>query len=133
PADKIRAPFRVGNSPLGLSSFPSWSALGWGGEPPAAEPLRAGLAETDITPKTGDKPVYIAGFGQNRKATGVHDPLKARAVVLRHGDRKVAVVALDLIGFFNANVAHVRDRLDGFDYVLVCSTHQHEGPDTLGL
>ena len=104
-----------------------------GGASPAAEPLHAGFAETDITPKLGDKPVYMAGFGQNRKATGVHDPLKARAVVLRHGGQKLAVVALDLIGFFNADVAHVRERLDGFDYVLVCSTHEHEGPDTLGL
>ena len=103
------------------------------GESPAAEPLRAGFGETDITPKLGDRPVYMAGFGQNRKATGVHDPLKARAVVLRHGDRKLAVVALDVIGFFNANVSHVREQLDGFDYVLVCSTHEHEGPDTLGL
>jgi hypothetical protein len=99
----------------------------------AAEPLRAGFAETDITPKLGATPVYMAGFGQNRRADGVHDPLKARAVVLRQGDRKIAVVALDLVGFFNANVAHVRERLGGFDYVLVCSTHQHEGPDTLGL
>jgi hypothetical protein len=75
----------------------------------------------------------MAGFGQNRKATAVHDPLKARAVVLRHGDRKVAIVALDLVGFFRPNVVRVRDRLPGFTYVLVCSTHQHEGPDTLGL
>jgi DNA-binding beta-propeller fold protein YncE len=95
--------------------------------------LRAGFGETDITPKLGDRPVYLAGFGQNRKATGVHDPLGARAVVLRHGDRKLALVALDLVGFFRPNVVHVRERLPGFAYVLVCSTHQHEGPDTLGL
>jgi hypothetical protein len=123
----------VRDRPVWLVVLPCLCSLCLGGEAPTAEPLRAGFAETDITPKTGDKPVYIAGFGQNRKATGVHDPLKARAVVLRHSDRKVAVVALDLIGFFNANVAHVREQLDGFDYVLVCSTHQHEGPDTLGL
>ena len=35
-----------------------------------------------------------AGFGQNRKATGVHDPLMARAVVLMSGGRKIAVDAV---------------------------------------
>ena len=34
----------------------------------------------------------MAGFGQNRKATGIHDPLKARAVVLQHADRKLAII-----------------------------------------
>ena len=33
--------------------------------------LRAGFAETDITPTVGANPVYMAGFGQNRKATRV--------------------------------------------------------------
>jgi hypothetical protein len=98
-----------------------------------AQTLQVGFGETDITPEVGGKPVYMAGFGQNRKATGVHDPLRARAVVLQHGDRKVALVALDLVGFFLPNVVPVRERLPGFTYVLVCSTHQHEGPDTLGL
>jgi hypothetical protein len=95
--------------------------------------LEVGFGETDITPKLGGKPVYIAGYGQNRKATGVLDPLKARAFVLRSGGHKVAIVCLDLVGFFHANVEHVRGRLKGFDYVLVSSTHVHEGPDTLGL
>ena len=31
------------------------------------------------------------------------------------------------------NVERVREQLPGFDYVLVSSTHNHEGPDTLGL
>src|SRR5262249_1569412 len=47
----------------------------------SSAPLRAGFAEADIAPAVGgDHTVYMAGFGQNRKATGVHDPLKARAV-----------------------------------------------------
>ena len=45
----------------------------------------AGFAEADITPRLGEKPVYLAGFGQNRKAKEIHDPLKARAVVLKDG------------------------------------------------
>jgi hypothetical protein len=104
--------------------------------PAVAQPpdtVEAGFAETNITPALGAKPVYLAGFGQNRKATGVHDPLMARALVLRHGGRKVALVSIDVVGFFQPNVVRVRQRLPGFTYVLVSSTHNHEGPDTLGL
>jgi hypothetical protein len=103
------------------------------GQSSRAGELEAGFAEADITPKLGDKPVYMAGFGQNRKATGVHDPLRARAVVLTHGPQKIALVSIDVVGFFHPNVLHVRDQLPGFTYVLVGGTHNHEGPDTLGL
>src|SRR5260370_13758861 len=75
----------------------------------------------------------MAGFGPNRKATAVHDPLLARAVVLQHEQKKIALVSLDVVGFFHPNVLHVREQLAGFTYVLVGSTHNHEGPDTLGL
>src|SRR5579884_2027892 len=101
---------------------------------PAEPQLEAGFAEADITPPVGDGvPVYMAGFGNNRKATGVHDPLKARVVVLAHGQRKIALVSVDLVGFFLPDVDKVRERLTDFHYVLVSSTHNHEGPDTLGL
>ncbi len=96
--------------------------------------LEAGFAETDITPAVGgERPIYLAGFGHNRLATKVHDPLFARAVVLRHDGRKVALVSVDLVGFFHPHVVRVRESLPGFAYVLVSSTHNHEGPDTLGL
>ncbi|MCI0417799.1 MAG: neutral/alkaline non-lysosomal ceramidase N-terminal domain-containing protein [Acidobacteria bacterium] len=95
--------------------------------------LRAGFAEADITPKLGDQPVYLAGFGHNRKATAVRDPLKARAAVLQQGDKKIALVSVDLVGLFHANVLNLRKELKDFHYVLVSSTHNHEGPDTLGL
>jgi len=100
-----------------------------------AEPeLQVGFGERDITPKVdGKTAVYMAGFGQNRKAAGVHDPLMARVVVLQHGKTKIAIASVDLVGFFLPNVENVRKQLDGFTYVLVSSTHNHEGPDTLGL
>ncbi|MGH7172424.1 MAG: neutral/alkaline non-lysosomal ceramidase N-terminal domain-containing protein [Gemmataceae bacterium] len=100
---------------------------------PESDELQAGFAETDITPRVKAKTVYMAGFGHNRKAAGVRDPLKARAVVFKHGKDKIAVVAVDLIGFFHPRIQSVRKRLPGFRYVLVSSTHNHEGPDTLGL
>ncbi len=101
--------------------------------PEKAPTLEVGFGSVDITPKVGDKPVYLAGFGKNRQATGVHDPLFARAVVLRHGEQKIALVSVDLIGLFLDRVEAIRAKLPGFTHVLVSSTHNHEGPDTMGL
>ena len=96
--------------------------------------LRVGFAEVEVTPVVGTKPpVYLAGFGHNRKATAVHDPLKARAIVVADGKRKIAIVSVDVVGLFHESVQRVRAKLTDFDYVLVSSTHNHEGPDTLGL
>lgn len=104
-------------------------------QPKAKADLHVGFGESDLTPAVGPKhkPVFMAGFGHNRKATGVHDPLMARAVVLQAGDRKIALVSVDLVGLFHAGALRVRKKLPGFSYVLVSSTHNHEGPDTLGL
>jgi hypothetical protein len=99
----------------------------------AAEPLRVGFAEVDVTPELGKKPVYLAGFGQDRKATKVHDPIMVRAVFLADGGTRVAMVSVDVVGLFLPVVERVRERLPGFAYVLVSATHNHEGPDTLGL
>ncbi len=96
-------------------------------------PLQAGFAEIDATPKLDGATVYLAGFGKDRKAIGVHDPIMVRAVVLRDGKRKVALASVDLIGLFHESIQRVRKELPGFDYVLVSSTHNHEGPDTMGL
>jgi hypothetical protein len=102
---------------------------------PAADPaLSVGFADTDVSPAVGGKaPVYLAGFGHDRKATKVHDPIMARAVVLSDGTKKIALVAVDVVGLFLPAVEEVRKKLPGFDYVMVSSTHNHEGPDTLGL
>lgn len=100
----------------------------------AADPqLSVGFGETDLTPTIGKTPVFLAGFGQNRKATKVHDPIMARAVVFSDGQEKIGFVCVDVIGLFLPTVENVRKQLPGFKYVLVCSTHNHEGPDTMGL
>lgn len=99
----------------------------------AAAELSVGFGEADVSPEFGKKPVYLAGFGQDRPATKLHDPIMARAVVLADGDAKIALVAVDVVGLFLPSVERVREKLPGFKYVLVSATHNHEGPDTLGL
>jgi hypothetical protein len=117
-------------SVLFLATSPVASAVA----EPQAGPLTVGFGETDITPDvSGPKPVYMAGFGQNRKATGVYDPLKARAIVLKDGGAKVALVSVDLVGLFLDETIQVRRQLPGFKHLVISCTHNHEGPDTMGL
>lgn len=96
--------------------------------------LEVGLGEVDITPKVGGKEkVWLAGYSPGRAATGVHDPIMARCVVLQDGEQRIALVSVDLVGLQFAAVEAIRKRLPDFDYVLVSSTHNHEGPDVIGL
>jgi hypothetical protein len=101
--------------------------------PALAGEFTVGFGEVDVTPELGKKPVYLAGFGQDRPAKKIHDPIMVRAFVLADGDTKIALVTVDVVGLFLDPVERVRAKLPGFKYVLVSATHNHEGPDTLGL
>jgi hypothetical protein len=82
-------------------------------------------------------PVWLAGFGVGRAAREVHDDMWARALSFSQGELRVGVVSLDTIGYFHDGVLRVRlaARARGLDldHIIVASTHQHEGQDTLGL
>lgn len=97
--------------------------------------LLAGAARIEITP--GDlSRTYLAGFGINRRAKGVLEPLEAVALVLKDRTQQVALVAVDCIGLSRPFVQRVRERLAGSfkaGAVILCATHTHSGPDTLGL
>ncbi len=103
---------------------------------PAPARLLFGFAKRTITPAVGDKAVYLAGFGHDRRATGAHDDLWARAVAVSDGHLKIALVAVDLIGLFQDDVLKARQELErGVPgaVLIVASTHDHQGPDTQGL
>ena len=83
--------------------------------------------------------VFLAGFGNNRLATGKHDDLWARAIVLEYGALRIAIVSIDVIGYYsNANyygLAEIKKLVDpklGVSEILIASTHNHEAPDTIG-
>jgi hypothetical protein len=98
--------------------------------------LRFGFAKRTITPALDAGPVYLAGFDQDRQASGVHDDLWARAVAVSDGQTRIVIVSLDLIGLFLTDVDQARAllRARASDVTLVVtSTHNHEGPDTMGL
>ena len=84
--------------------------------------------------------IFLAGFGSNRLATARHDDLWARAIVLEMGTTRIAIVSIDLIGYYSrANyygLGEVQKLVDpslGISEILIASTHNHEGPDTIGV
>lgn len=100
-----------------------------------AGPLLAGAARVDITPR---RPVYMGGTRLLRTSEGVHDPIWARAIALRRGLATAVILSADLVGLHHHHVERVRDRLEAWSRVpragvLVTATHNHAGPDTLGM
>lgn len=81
--------------------------------------------------------LFIGGYGPMRPAQGIHDAITVRAVVISHDGEYLALVGMDLVGLANTRIHTARDRLaeDGFDpdRLLASSTHNHQGPDTMGL
>lgn len=137
---------------------------GGGGSVMPSEKLEVGVAVEDITPTLGEKfwndandndyyelgeefvdtnmngvfdATWIAGFGGGRPATGVNDPLEARAIALRHKDKTVVICVLDVVGYFIDDMEKIKAdpivaALD-VDHIMIGSTHTHEAVDTIGL
>ncbi|MEZ6043756.1 MAG: neutral/alkaline non-lysosomal ceramidase N-terminal domain-containing protein [Planctomycetaceae bacterium] len=96
-----------------------------------ADALRVGVAETDITPPIG---FPMAGYYHERLAEGSIDPLKAKAIVFRDGDKAAAVVVCDLIGIATDLSREVRRRTSEAtgiptEHIVIAATHSHTAPD----
>ncbi len=75
----------------------------------------------------------MAGYFDERLATGVHDPLHAKAIVLRQGDEQIALVFCDLVGIslnISTNARAEAGAKTGIPIsnILICATHSHTGP-----
>ena len=97
----------------------------------SAEPLRVGVAETDITPPNG---FPIAGYYHERLAEGTIDPLKAKAMVFQQGEVQAALVVCDLTAISRDLCLAVRERASAAtgiprDAIAVSATHSHTAPD----
>lgn len=91
-----------------------------------------GSASADITPAVG---ALMAGSLRPRASVGVEDPLMCKAMVLDNGQRRVAIVALDLIAWTAERGekprAIIAERANiPPDSVLINASHTHSGPYT---
>ena len=98
---------------------------------PASAPLLVGLGEADITPPEG---FPMAGYYHERLATGQRDPLKAKAVVFRSGEKVGAWVVCDLTGVSRDLCLEIRKRVSQKtripeSQIVVSATHSHTAPD----
>lgn len=84
---------------------------------------------------------WMAGYGHdppsgpNRYyyATAVHDDVWARALAVRCSHFTLGLVSLDAVGLFVDHVQAIRAAAEGYDHIVVASTHTHDSIDTMGL
>jgi neutral ceramidase len=99
-------------------------------EPKAPAELTIGIATVDITPPIGYR---MCGYFFERPSTGTHDPLLAKAIVMRQGDAAYALVVCDLIGHDGRLTRAARDEAQkqtGIPAanITIAATHTHTGP-----
>ena len=57
--------------------------------------LQAGVSLVDISPEKG---IQLAGYPHcPRPNKGIHDPLYASSLILDNGEKKIAIVTMDLL------------------------------------
>lgn len=96
----------------------------------SAAPVKAGAAVADITPTLF--PANMPGGHSANMATGVHDPLSARALVIDDGKTKVAWVVIDHLSVPRKVTLEAKDiasKATGIpvENMLVSATHTHTG------
>ena len=95
-----------------------------------AQQLRVGRAAVIITPPRGEP---LAGYYATRLATGTHDDLNAKAIVIESGKMRVALVACDLVSLPPAVIEEARrfaEAKTGIPQqnIMISATHSHTGP-----
>jgi hypothetical protein len=129
----------------------SGSGTGGGGGGTAACPFgdvgdgwQVGVSVEDVTPtpeQIATGKLYMGAYGlltARGPATGVHDPVYARAMVLRTGCKAVVFTILDMPGASNRILHRIADAVHGQtqipkEDIYVGSTHSHSAPDLQGL
>ena len=102
----------------------------WEANMSVADELRAGVGTADITPPIGYR---MSGYFHERRSTGTLNPLHAKALVLKQGDTRAAMVFCDIIGLSPDVSAKARKAAAGktgipAENILLAATHSHTGP-----
>ena len=108
----------------------TWLVLAAGPAGAQSAGFEVGVAKVDVTPSPGGR-MYGYGARGEATATGVHDPLYARALVASDGRAKVALVTLDLGYVDTVLTREVREAVGqaiGLRDVLLLGSHTHSGP-----
>jgi hypothetical protein len=93
--------------------------------------LEAGVGVANITPDTEKYLVPLGGYGErmNKPADGIHDYTMAKALILRQGGRKYALVTVDLLGIPRSLrdqvLARIKDTGIASDNLMLAASHTH--------
>lgn len=113
--------------------------------------LEVGLASVDIIHEIG---VPLAGFGGAKRriipvdlfqrypyatyfkpSTGILDPIRAKAMILRKGNKKHLFLSLDIVAVTARIVGDILKEIENLNFttdeVFISATHTHCGPGTL--
>ena len=96
--------------------------------------FRAGAVALDVSPK--QFPVLVNGGMTSRSATGVTDPIYAKALVLADGKTEIAIVVVDSCMMPRPMLDEAKalaTKRTGIpsDRILISATHTHTAPSTL--
>ncbi|MDJ0625994.1 MAG: neutral/alkaline non-lysosomal ceramidase N-terminal domain-containing protein [Candidatus Caenarcaniphilales bacterium] len=84
-----------------------------------------------------EEPIWLAGYTFRRLSKGTSNPLYARTLVIKKDTDVLVLTSVDVIGLLKYDIENwKKDWLkDGLpvENIIVCSTHTHSGPDTMGL
>jgi hypothetical protein len=92
--------------------------------------LEAGVAKADITPSSFG-PMYGYNNRDCGPATGTHDPLFAKALVLAAGESRLAIVTLDLGSIISENLRRDVAAKLKIPVLLLAASHSHSTPTFL--
>lgn len=93
--------------------------------------LFCGAGKADLTP---DIDISLAGYaGNTRRASGIHDPIYSRVIVLQNEQTTFVFVSLDLVGidrFYYKRLTEQIYQTFGIssEQVFIHATHTHSGP-----
>lgn len=94
--------------------------------------LKAGLARVEITPTNM---LALYGYANRRcgpAATGTHDPLFAKVVILESALSRIAIVTADLGNLVSERIAREAKQQHGVALTLLAASHSHSAPTFTG-
>ena len=104
-----------------------------------AVPLEAGVAVVNITPDVLKHHTPLGGYGErmNAAAEGIHDYTLAKALILKQGDKKFALVTMDLLGvprsLRDEILLRIKDTGIVSENLLLAPSHSHASVEMLAM
>ena len=105
-----------------------WPSLVW-----SADGFEVAAGRVAITPVNG---TFLAGYGRDRRSSGVYDDLFIKGAAIRSGGSYLVLLTVDCIGLTRPDIERIRREVKALHpdgNVVVSSTHTHAGPDVVGL